>query len=818
MQSGSSPRHRTAPRSIAALALVCGLASALPAALGTASTRADVSPRSAGPLSPRLAELAKPALRSAPAAKQAEALSLAPAGPGSLVREGNRVLVEVRFDHGAAAGADNLRAAGAAVVDVSRRYQTVTVAAKPGELDRISAVPRVAVATEVLTPITSSTCPSGDVVSKGDGQLHAAEARDAEAFGVDGAGVTVGILSDSFDQATEAVAGGPIATHAEDDVKSGDLPGEENLCGQPTPVGVFEDFEEDVADEGRAMAQIVHDLAPGADLAFATAFSGETAFAGSIEDLARPSGEGGAEARVIVDDVTYFEEPFFQEGPVGVAASNVTAGGVSYFSSAANNNLIEEGSGNEIASWEAPQFRDSGGCPEGLPSFARSCMDFDPGASVDPTLGLKVSNGATLKLDLQWAQPWNGVKTDLGVFLLLDDGSEDELAAASDELNASSTQRPFELLSWTNSTGTAQTVRVAINRCDHECDEANGGDAGSPRLKLVLLQNGGGVTASEYPESTGGDVVGPSIFGHNGGEDVTSVAAIPHDSTTAPETYSSRGPVTHYFGPVTGASEPAAPLASPEALSKPDVTATDCGVTTFFSRFEAGGWRFCGTSAAAPHAAAVAALMLEDEPGATPEQVHAALREGAAPIGASGPCAVGAGLVDAVGAIERLHAADGLPAPTCTPPFSPPVEESGGSGGAGGEEGGGGGEEGSGSSLAGAGAVYPPPDPSAAAAPAPVSGVADRGAPKTFLRHRPRKLIRTRHRWAKAVFRFRSNERGVTFLCRIDRKRFRRCKPRFARRYRIGRHVVRVRARDRAGNVDRTPAVYRFRVKRLQNR
>ena len=107
------------------------------------------------------------------------------------------------------------------------------------------------------------------------------------------------------------------------------------------------------------MAQIVHDLAPGASLAFATAFSGELAFAANIRALA------AAGAEVIVDDVAYFEEPFFQDGPVAVAVDEVTAAGVSYFSAAGNDNLID-GEGHDIASWEAPAFRDSGGCPAAI--------------------------------------------------------------------------------------------------------------------------------------------------------------------------------------------------------------------------------------------------------------------------------------------------------------------------------------------------------------------------------------------------------------------------------------------------------------------
>ena len=63
------------------------------------------------------------------------------------------------------------------------------------------------------------------------------------------------------------------------------------------------------------------------------------------------------------------------------------------------------------------------------------------------------------------------------------------------------------------------------------------------------------------------------------------------------------------------------------------------------------------------------------------------------------------------------------------------------------------------------------------------------------------------------VFRFGSNVIGVSYACRVDGGLFRICPRRFARRYPIGRHTVRVSARDAEGNGDRTPAVYHFRVK-----
>lgn len=777
-------------------ALMAGSTLAVPVVARAAEVRPDD-----GALSPRLAELARPSIRSAPPERQAKALSLAAEGPGSLLRDGNRVLVEVRFDHGAAASTDELRAAGAEVVNVSPPYQTVTVAAKPGQLRALSNVRAVAGVTEVIAPIVAgasagSTAASaapcfGAATSEGDEQLSAARAR-AE-FEVDGSGVKVGILSDSFNR------DGFAATREEDDVATGDLPGIGNPCSRETPVEIIDDSESNGEDEGRAMAQIVHDLAPGSPLSFATAFTGIPAFQSNIRALAT------AGAKVIADDVSYFEEPFFQEGPVGVAIKEVTeADEVSYFSSAGNNNLID--SGRDISSWEAPQFREAVSCPAGLSlalRYVSDCMDFDPGAASDPTFGLEVASGATLTLDLQWNEPWYGVQTDLDAYLLdengvpiLDEGGE---PVRSEFANVTTTQKPFEFLSWENDTGSAQKVQIAINRYTGP----GGGGSASPRLKLALLENGGGVTSTEYPESSEGDVVGPTIFGHNGAKDATSVGAIRYTTNEAPEPFSSRGPVTYYFGPVEGITQ-AAPLGSPEVLPKPDIVATDGGANTFFGSCRSDVWRFFGTSAAAPHAAAVAALQRQAT-AATPAQVAQAQRESAVGVGAFPPSAVGAGMVDAAAAIEQLGVSPSVPG-AAVEPAPPPVPC----------------EEGSES-----GSESPPPTPLPTPTPTPEpppgspspvqpTGGATRPAPLTFLRRHPLLISRTSRRTARAVFVFASDQADAIFLCKVDHGRFHVCPVRFVRRYSLGRHAVWVKARRNSdGATDATPAVYRFRVKRV---
>lgn len=769
---------RAGPKSLALLT-ACAALLVVPS-----SAAAKTGPPSG--LSPRLAKLASPSLDTASAAEQAKAVGLVSVGPGALLRRGRRVLVYVRFEHGAVTALPALRAAGGQIVDSNRRYQTVTVAVKPTDLRAAAAVANVASVTEVHAPFTSATCPSGEVVSEGVQQLNAGEGTGearSEFPGVDGSGVTVGILSDSFDQANEAISpSGPIATHALEDEKSGDLPGPKSPCANKEAVKVLEPFVpefpgEEAFDEGRGMAQIVHDVAPGAKIDFASAFNGEQAFASNIGKLVK------AGARVLADDVFYLEEPFFQDGPVAVAANEAVESGATFFSAAGNDNLFDP-EGNEIASWEAPEFRDSESCPaevKGLSGFnANHCLDFNPGEGVDKTFGIKVEPRSVLSVDLQWDEPWNGVKTDLDAFLLNSEGRLLEVEAI-DNLEI---QQPTEILQWINGSSSTKTVQLVVNRFAGE----------SPRLKFGLLENGSGVAATEYPRSTGEDVVGPTIFGHSGSAKVVSVGAIPFNSNSVPEDYSSRGPVRHDFGPVEG-TEPAEAI-TPETLSKPDLVATDCGRTTFFAEFteivkgEGEDWHFCGTSAAAPHAAGVAALMRDEESAAEPSEILEALQASALEVGAFDPCAVGAGMIDATVAIEDLLTPPVFAPEECELPEPGNPEEARAPGDWGSES-------------------PPPPSPS------PTTSMPPPPPPRTFIRKKPPHIVRTRTHRAKVVFLFGSDQTGVTFACRIDTGLFKPCKERLARRFPVGSHVLRVFARNASGNGDPTPAVYRFRVKHV---
>src|ERR1044071_2485908 len=178
----------------------------------------------------------------------------------------------------------------------------------------VSAIPAAARLTSLrfarsVVAVTSA----GAVTTQGDVAMRSDIARAN--LGVNGSGITVGVLSDSFN-----CLGG-----VSNDVTNGDL----------SPVTVIQEISSCSgpsagSDEGRAMLQIVHDVAPGANLSFASALNGMASFANNIQALA------AAGAKVIADDVLYLAEPMFQDGIVAQAVNQVVGGGVAVFSAAGN--------------------------------------------------------------------------------------------------------------------------------------------------------------------------------------------------------------------------------------------------------------------------------------------------------------------------------------------------------------------------------------------------------------------------------------------------------------------------------------------------
>jgi hypothetical protein len=111
--------------------------------------------------------------------------------------------------------------------------------------------------------------------------------------------------------------------------------------------------------------------------------------------------------------------------------------------------------------------------------------------------------------------------------------------------------------------------------------------------------------------------------------------------------------------------------------------------------------------------------------------------------------------------------------------------------------------------------AYPTPTvtPGPSAVPTPTvtpSPTPDTTPPTTSLRKA--KIDQAKRR---ATFSFGAGEPGSTFRCKLDGKTFAPCtSPKTYKKLKPGKHVFRVRARDAAGNLDATPTVKRFKIRR----
>ena len=556
----------------------------------------------------------------------------------------------------------------------------------------------------------------------------------------DGTGISIGVMSDSYNTSTATIK-------AANDVTSGDLPGPGNPVNTQ-PVVVLQDYAGGT-DEGRGMVQIVHDVAPKARLAFATADNGQVGFANNIRALAGLAGytyssdvQQGFKADVICDDVGYFAEPMFQDGVISQAIDDVTAAGVSYFSSAANEwpinaydsdlRWVPNGSGltssagntalagTNINLANVPTNLYQGGFHNfnpvaGLQDVAQTVNSTgsssapnyyvlqwdDPFDSTTPTVvqtglytgtgtisssatsvtftGIALTAGNQYQID---AHATGGTSLDVtvtvlnpdGTTLLTQDNDVDEIVyffppttgnytikigrygsttgTFAYSLNQTTgTQRvttDINLLVF-NSSGTYQsslsltTNNIASNQ-PVELGAFTSNSAGrqfviarssvptapkpATHIRYIMLGNGAsGLGPQEYQTYTA-----PTTYGHPTARGCNGVAAYSVFRPYIPEYFSSTGPATIYFDTNNNR------LATPELRLKPDVAAADGANTTFFGTDSTSdpdsSPNFFGTSAASPHAAAIAALVLQAHGGSgtvTPAQMRSILQRSAFP-------------------------------------------------------------------------------------------------------------------------------------------------------------------------------------------
>ena len=593
------------------------------------------------------------------------------------VRDDGAVLIEVTVLD--AASLDAVRAEleqVAEVVTVADDFGVVVAWMQPELIDAITA--RADVLSVIAPPppstgglslmdapadwITAPSCRSVPVES--DGPLQSAIAR-AEG-GVDGTGITVGVISDSFNVAEN------VATTAADDVALGALPGPGNPCGYETPVVVVSDATEG-SDEGRAMAQLVHGIAPGAQLLFANGFPSAFVMADNIRALV------AAGADIIVDDLSFYAEPIAQAGVLADAIQEARDAGVAYFSSAGNASIVSQ-SGTQIGGWASSSFT-TAPCPALLQDPTVSCLDFGlttPDSTNRITAKRDADGTLVFSAWLRWSEPWYGIAVPMGMALLTTDPVAPKVVAASLCSDAAPTDPSTCSQPWSSATyGTVGTPGEILDLDLVVFTDAAPALLAGVAVSATFREREGLIGGLEHDESgtgQGRDVtVGATLTVNNAAKGVFAVGAADVAEPDELEYFSSWGQTTWRWQSVSSkpVGTPANALATPWTRAGADAVGIDGALTTFFG----GGNRFTGTSAAAPTVAAVAALMAQAVPGITNDEIDAALRSSAnpaiaGPVGVDPVTAIGAGLVDADAA---LAAAGAVPHPLAAPVPAPMV-------------------------------------------------------------------------------------------------------------------------------------------------
>ncbi|NNC42462.1 MAG: S8 family serine peptidase, partial [Acidimicrobiia bacterium] len=469
---------------------------------------------------------------------------------------------------------------------------------------------------------------------------------------MDGTGAVVGVLSDSFNATSVGSTSGVSCdrvTLGTDSQTTSDLPPSVGNLAPASPAS-------GLSDEGRGMMEIIHDLAPGAELMFRTAFISETDFAAGIVELAQCG------ADVIVDDVIYFAEPMFQDGLVAQAVDTVVSDGIPYFTSA----------GNQGTKGIDQLYVDSQPATDGssLPVTEIDLHDFEPGSSIDRFIPVTLPPNVGLRLVMQWNQPFTGTlgpgaATDLDLYACstptvpCSAGYESIGPQGCDPSNRAGD--PLEILTIPAAPGT-RTYYVAV---DHFC-----GDQTDTHFRIATYGVNAGIAAITFGTTDSGQPVfdQSQIYGHAAAAGATAVSAVDYrESQSAggfsggPElnvqSFSSLGGEIPFYFDGSGNPLPAAPA----ERSKPDISAPDGTNTSFFGSSdppccEGDGFpNFFGTSASAPHAAAVAALLMDSNPAMTPEEVAMRIASTARDIETPGRDHLsGHGFIDALDALEPL--------------------------------------------------------------------------------------------------------------------------------------------------------------------
>jgi len=483
-------------------------------------------------------------------------------------KDGNQIQAYLQLESTAEVELAKLRALKVQIEVVNSKLSKVQVWLHKDKLEQVAALDNVVAvsAPKYGQPRTGSVNTQGDSIHR---------ANLLRNMGFRGQGIRVGVVSDGSNNFADAQSSGNLPANITRFGSCSTRSADPSNCRAAR-----------TCNEGTAMAEIIHDIAPDAELAIASV-STSLEFIQRINQLANNFG-----ANIIVDDLGFFGEPYFEDGDLANAVAALPAD-ILYVSSA----------GNSGRSHYEAEFNQSD-------TTGIITHDF---VNNDDGMGFIVPARGFVFALLQWNDPYTNPDNDYDLFVL----DSTTLVGSSQQNQAGGGVDAIEAVCVPN-TSSSDTVNTAI------ISKFSGADK---RLELFLL----GSPLIEHSRPQG------SIFGHPGVPRALAIGAInasePGNNDIA--SYSSRGPSRIDFPSI-------------QNRAKPDFTGID-GVSVS----GAGGFSnpFFGTSAAAPHVAAVAAQLMSISRNVNANQVKTALTKSAIDLGSAGRDSIyGYGLVDALAA------------------------------------------------------------------------------------------------------------------------------------------------------------------------
>ncbi len=516
---------------------------------------------------------------------------------------------------------ERLENVGVIIEIYDQSLKLVQARANPDNLEEISALPFV----KFIDLPNYGHSNAGSVQTEGDAVLRADEAR--ETFGVDGTGVNVGVISDGINRLTESLGTGDLPVSGIL-IPTSPLTGGgisiDDPCPGFTPVTSTPAARPDVTTgaEGTAMLEIIHDIAPGAELFFAPGLTSDLEHRRSRRCLTEV-------VDIIADDIAFFNAgPYDGTSAVSLESTNSVLAGVSNFIAV----------GNYAHRHYQEMYIDTDG--EGDHEFSVNPLD--------EVLNVTIRAGGQIRIFLQWNDPFGASGNDYDLLLVDPFNTANILATSLNIQNGN--DNPTELIVFTNLLGVNQPVGIAI---------INFQNLASTREFDMFVDGSLMFGPSFFPEIDQFQVPQSSVPNNSDAELVLSIGSVGlGQGINQIKSYSSRGPTN-------------------DGRNKPELVAPD-GVSTTVPGF----MPFFGTSAAAPHAAGVAALLLEAELNMalansdslvvlnqilSPSDISNILRKTAEDLGPPGTDnTFGSGRIDAFAALQSVS-----PQPTPTPSPTP---------------------------------------------------------------------------------------------------------------------------------------------------